>query len=207
MRRLLRPLAMMAGCLLALGLMAGSALAATIVDPPSDPFTVPNDASGNPDSFNLQLSGFPPNTNIQLVQCDGVDPSTPGWTPGVHCDFTTNPPAFHSDASGNMSIPAHNVRSLIPIRGELQSFNCLAPGDPDPNNGNPSYTNCRLRADLTLGQVSSNQVFRVLSLQPAGNGGEVPEVPIVAILPIVGLLAGGSYFLIRKRRSAQPTAA
>jgi hypothetical protein len=206
-RRLLRPLAMLAGSLLAVGLMAGSALAATIVDPPGPAFVVPNDASGNPDSFNVQLSGFPADTNILLVQCDGVDPSTPGWAPGVHCDFNTSPPAKKTDGSGNLTIPAHTGFSLVPLRGELQGFNCLAPGGPPSNNGQTDYTNCQLRADTTLGRVSANQVFRTLTLQPASSGGEVPEVPIVAILPIAGLLAGGGYYLIRRRRTAQAAAA
>jgi hypothetical protein len=190
-------------------LIAAPALAGTISTPSSNPFTIPVDGSGNPVAFDVAGTGFPANTPIYVEECDGVAPTSPGWSPTTHCDNQTSGTPITSDGSGNVTFPASNQNSnFIPFPAGLSPsglFNCIAPGQTPPSNGKPSYTNCQLRMSSNDSGVTADQAFITLTY-PAATG-QVAEVPYAVILPIGFLLIGGAFWFFYRRRSAAAAAA
>jgi LPXTG-motif cell wall-anchored protein len=100
------------------------------------------------------------------------------------------------------------------------SFNCLRPGEADPNNGLPSWgsvnfnpafgggaTPCQLKVSSSVSGNTSDQTFIGLILPTPG--AVVPESRYVVFLPLGGLvLLGGGYLALRRRnRHSAPAAA
>jgi hypothetical protein len=208
-RNLLRIFAAVGSALVVALMLAAPAVAATNIDAPSsEPFTVPGDGAGNPQSFTVTVSGFTPGTTVFVEQCDGSDPSPANWSPTAHCDLGTSPAGLTVDPSGNATFPAGDLDfGFQPFKGASPQniFNCLAPGQASPGNGNPDYTNCKVRVSTSNQLKTSDQVFRTLVL-PGGGGGQVPEVPFAVILPLGAVAVGGGYFLVRRRRASAAAA-
>jgi hypothetical protein len=185
--------------------------ATTITTPSSNPFTIPEDAQGNPVSFTISGGGFPANApNVVVEQCDGTNPATtPGWSPNTHCDLATSPSPTSADANGNYTFPANDPNfgftPFPPGPSPSNLFNCLYPGQTPPANGKPSFTNCQIRVSSNDTAVTSDQVFLTLTYpQPTSS---VSEVPVAIVLPLGFLAIGGAFWLIRRRRAGQAAAA
>jgi hypothetical protein len=193
-------------------LTAAPAFAGSITAPSGNPTSWPGDGSGNPQYQDVSFSGMPANSNVFIEQCDGVDPTTPGWDTADHCDVGTSPAAVIADGSGAGTFQASDAnRHFKPFKGvgPSDTFACKAPGEADPPNpdGVPVYTNCRIRVATNPVSNTSDQAFLVMTL-PTGQEPppDTPEVPFAALLPIGALGVGGSYFVIRKRRTARAAA-
>jgi hypothetical protein len=175
-------------------LLATGAWAATITTPSSNPFTVPGDAFGNPQSFTIVASGYPEgSSSVSVEVCDGVSAGTPGWTPLDHCDPTTSPAAVDVGANGIATFPANDGNfGFFPFKGlsPAGKFNCLAPSDPSPNNGKPDFTNCQARISTDDLNVTSDQVFLTMTL-PATPAAPVDNPPVVHDMT-VSLGVGGT---------------
>jgi hypothetical protein len=164
-------------------LLTTAAWAATsITTPSSNPFPVPGDAAGHPQSFTIVASGFPQGSSVASVeQCDGVSPGAVGWNPLDDCDQFTAPAKVDVGANGLASFPANDPNfGFFPFKGlgPSSKFNCLAPGDPSPNNGKPDYTNCQIRVSTDDNNVTSDQVFLTMTL-PATPAPPVDNPPVV----------------------------
>ena len=104
---------------------------------------------------------------MTVEQCDGVASTTAGWTPLDHCDAATSPASVDVGANGIATFPANDPNfGFFPFKGPSPQakFNCLAPGDPAPNNGVPSFTNCQIRVATDGLAVTADQAFRTLTL-------------------------------------------
>ena len=190
--------------------VAAPAFAATITNPSTNPFTIPEDAQGNPVSFTVSGGGFPPNApNVVVEECDGVPSSAPGWSPTTHCDLATSPSPKPADANGNYTFPANDPNfGFTPFPPGLSPqglFNCLYQGQPNPNNGRPNYTNCQLRVSSNNSAATTDQTFITLTYPPPTS--QVSEVPIAIVLPLGFLAIGGAFWLIHKRRATRAAAA
>jgi hypothetical protein len=195
---------------LAVGLLAAApALASSITTPSSNPFTIPEDGTGTPTSFDVQASGFTHGQQVFVEECDGVPSTAPGWSPTIHCDNATSPSAVTADGSGHVDFPKDDPNfGFTPFPAGVSpsgQFNCLYSGEPDPGNGRTSYTNCQLRVSSNNAASTSDQSFITLTYpQP---GAVTPETHYAVILPLAGLAIGGAFFLlIRRRRAAQVSA-
>ena len=101
MRRIVAVLLAVA-CLV--GMLASTAGAA-ITTPGTSPFVVPGDAAGTPQAFTVVGTGFTPNSNVFVEQCDGVAPTAPGWTPTEHCDLGSFAFARHLRRDWRRDVP------------------------------------------------------------------------------------------------------
>ena len=150
---------------------AGVAYAGSITTPGSSPFNVPGDAAGNPQSFTVVGSGFPQGEgNVFIEQCDGVDPGTSGYSPLPHCDSATSPAAVDVGADGLATFPANDTNfGFFPFKGKSpqNKFNCIAPGETDPNNGKPTFTNCQVRVSTDNLHVTTDQAYLTMTLPTA----------------------------------------
>jgi hypothetical protein len=156
-----------AGAVLALTATMTPAFAATKTGPTGTPFVVPGDAAGNPRPFTVQASGFAPDTNVFIEQCDGAAPSTPGWDPTINCDLGSSPAPVTSDSAGNVVFSASDVNHrFTAFKGESPQglFNCLAPGQAAPSNGLPNFGSCQVRISSNNTGPTSDQVFFTLRL-------------------------------------------
>jgi len=209
-RRLKKALAVVGAGVAGTLLVAAPAFAGSISAPTGNPYNWPGDSNGQPIAHDVSFTGFNPNSNIFIEQCDGTDPATtPNWDPTEHCDSGTSPAALKSDGSGNGTFLASDANhAFTPVKGESPQslFICKGPNDPDPANPNqlPIYTNCRIRVSSNNAAPTPDQAFLVISLPDTV--AQTPEVPYAVILPIGALGIGGSYFVIRKRRSARAAA-
>ena len=186
-------------------LIAAPAFAGSISSPTGSPFVVPGDGSGNPLPFTVTVTGFPATTSVFLEQCDGVAPTTPGWSPTTDCDNGSSPAGGITNGSGSFTFSSTDINHAFhPFKGESPSglFNCLSPHDPSltGSDGLPDFRNCQLRASTNNGAVTTDQTFLTLQLPDAA--AQTPEVPYAVVLPLGALLVGGAYFIIRKRRLA-----
>ncbi len=208
--RLLKRLVAAVGGGVALGLLiAAPAFAGTITTPSSNPFTIPVDGSGNPVSFTVSGGGFNAGGQVYIEECDGVSPTSPGWSPTLHCDNATSPSAVTADSNGNYTFPAGDPNfGFTPFPNGLSpsgQFNCIAPGQTPPSNGHTSYTNCQVRVSSNNGSTTSDQAF--ITLTYPQQGAITPEVPYAVILPLGALALGGAFFLIHKRRASSAATA
>src|SRR5262245_32883969 len=106
-----------AGIALMMAIVAG-AWAGTITTPASSPFGVPGDPAGNPLSFTVVGSGYPNGSTVAIEQCDGVSPSTVGWSPIDNCDIATAPAAVDVGANGLATFPANDPNfGFTPFKG------------------------------------------------------------------------------------------
>jgi hypothetical protein len=167
---------------------ASSAWAGTITMPSSNPFSVPGDATGTPQSFTVVASGYPAgNSIVSIEQCDGVPSSDPGYSPLDHCDDATSPAAVDVGANGIATFPANNANfGFFPFKGPSpkNKFNCIAPGEPNPGNGKATFTNCQIRVATDNLNVVGDQSFLTLTLPVAAApnpsctmGAGIPQTP------------------------------
>ncbi len=207
----LRVLATLGGAAVSLLLLASPASAGTITTPSSSPFTVPGDATGTPQSFTVSGSGFTQGQQIYIEQCDGVAPSTAGWTPTEHCDLGTSPSAVVVPASGNVTFPANdNNFGFTPFKGLSPQglFTCGSPTDTDPNDGLPFFKNCTVRISTSNTNVTADQAFITMTLPDAETPPpSTPEAPYAILLPVGGVAAAGAFLFLKKRRATSSIAA
>ena len=160
-------------------LSAGVASAATITTPSTNPFSAPGSAGQDPVAFTVSASGYVPGSLVSVEQCDGVDPTTFGWSPTADCDLGSSPAQAIVASDGSVTFPAGDVNhAFVPFKGESPQslFNCLSAHQVDPNNGLPSYTNCSLRVSSNNNAATSDQVFVTLTLPEA-----VPSAPPIGV--------------------------
>jgi len=151
---------------------AAPAHAATVVQPGPGTLAVPSDSDGRPQSFTVVASGFAPGAAVSVEQCDGTSPTDAGWSPLGHCDNATAPAAVTVGPDGIARFPARDPNfGFTPFTGASPQslFNCLAPGEPSPRNGQPDFTDCRIRVATSTTTVTADQAFasiRVTALRP-----------------------------------------
>jgi hypothetical protein len=161
---------MRSACLLAgaiAWLASTVALAGTITQPSTIPFTVPGDSIGNPVAFDVTVSGFSPGALVYVEQCDGTPPTTQGWSPTVNCDLGSSPAASIVASDGTAAFLASDANhAFVPFKGPSPQglFNCLSPNDPSPNNGLPDFRNCQLRVSTNNTLLTPDQAFVTLEL-------------------------------------------
>jgi hypothetical protein len=200
-------LAALAGPVVGLAMMVGTAAAGTITNPASNPFAVPGTYQA-PVPFDISGSGYPAGGSVSVEICDGVLPTTPGYDPAAHCDIGTSPAPATPDASGNVTFLASDINARIGVFDGPSPqflFNCLAVGEPDPNNALPSFTNCQIRLSTNNTAVTSDQAYKTMSLPGPGTG--VPGVPTTTVIPVALVAGGAGFFLLRRRRPRQSAAA
>ncbi|CAN5713990.1 hypothetical protein BH10ACT1_BH10ACT1_05500 [soil metagenome] len=210
MHKQLRVLATLGGAAISLLLLATPAFAGTITSPAS-PFTVPGDATGTPQSFTVNGSGFTPGTQVYIEQCDGVSPTSAGWLPTEHCDLGTSPSARIVPASGNVTFPANdNNWGFQPFKGLSPQgmFTCGSATDTDPNDGLPFFKNCTVRISTSNANATADQAFVTLVLPDAETPPpSTPEAPFAILLPVGGVAAAGAFLFLKKRRAPSSIAA
>jgi hypothetical protein len=215
LRKTLRAFTALAFGLIAVLMFSASAFA-TITTPSSNPVTVQGDgtAANNPVPFDIVANGFTPGAKIGTIICDGVSHTTPGYQAVDHCDFGSSKNRVTVDANGVATFPANNINYSVNVFRDSSpsgQFNCLAPGEADPNNGQPSYTNCQVKLASADTDNTSDWQFLTLTLPSPGTvttttavspPPDTPEVPYVALLPIAAVVAGGVFFLRRRKATA-----
>ena len=136
-----------------------------------------------PQSFTVVADGFPAGNSVASVeQCDGVSPSTPGYTPLTHCDSATAPAAVDVGADGVATFPANDPNfGFVPFKGTSPQgkFNCVAPGEDSVFNGLPTFSNCQLRVATDLNNTTSDQTFFTLALPAAATPARGAVVALV----------------------------
>ena len=157
--------------------VVSTAQAATtaIVTPSTNPFVASAGAGGLPQSFTIVANGFTPNDNVFVEQCDGVPATDANWSPGRDCDFGSAPPAAIVDGTGTATFDAASDLALTPFRGisPEHKFNCLAPGQADPDNSRASFDNCQVRVSTNNDAATSDQVFLGIVLPKPANKGQL----------------------------------
>jgi hypothetical protein len=149
--------------------------AGTIVTPSGGTFVVPSDADGRPQPFTIDASGFAPGSSVIVEQCDGTAPTAVGWTPNEHCDSASAPASVTVGADGVARFPKGDRNfGFTPFTGSSPQklFNCLAPGEASPHNGQPDFTNCQVRVGTSTINSTSDQAFvviRVPALRPGAS--------------------------------------
>jgi hypothetical protein len=201
-------------CVVALAtftILASAGGAATRIVEPSAPFTVLYDASGNTQAVTIRASGFKPGDQVVIVQCNGVPATDVAWRPTFDCDSATATAAATADDHGDVSFPAGDVNfGLRIVKGPSPQrlFNCLAPGDPEPNNGVKSYTTCQVRVTTDVVHPSNDQAF--MSFQFKGNTGGTSSssdsntgvIVIIVVIAAVVIVGGAMFITMRRRRAA-----
>jgi hypothetical protein len=153
-------------------------------------------------SFTITFSGYTPGITVYAEQCDGIASTAPGYSPDEDCDIGTEPAGVIASASGTGTFTAydHNF-GFYAFEGDSPSdlFNCLYPGEADPGDGNPSFTNCQLKLTTSDSTNNASDAFLTLTLpQPVA---AVPETNYDILLPAGALLLmAGAYVVARKRR-------
>jgi hypothetical protein len=166
---MLRRLGGLAGALVLL--IATGAHAATIVLPSRYGYTIVIDAKGNAIPFTVAAAGETPGASVTVEQCDGVPASTAGWTPVEHCDSATAPASQTVDSNGTVRFAAGDTNfGFTPFAGESPQhlFNCIAVGQPAPNNKKPSFTTCQLRIAASVTEASGADAFLPIHVSPPG---------------------------------------
>jgi hypothetical protein len=158
----------------------------TVTTPSTNPFNVPGDAAGNPLSFQIDASPFPQGVSVAFVeQCDGIDPATdPNYSVLDHCDTNSSSAKVDVHADGVAEFLANDPNyGFYPFKGadSLNRWNCIAPGDPTPANGKPTYTNCQIRVSTDQNNFSSSDAYATMTLpspQPRCHMGDGIPVPL-----------------------------
>jgi hypothetical protein len=158
--------------LAAVGLVLGTGISAwsfTITQPVAagGTFVVPGDAQGNPMFFGITATGFTVNEPVFVEQCDGVPSTTTNYQAADHCDIQSSNSPVNADSTGKAFFdPTDSSVRLNVFKGPgpsaPQSFNCLSPHDPSPNNGMPDWRNCQVRVSGgTIGETSEQAFFTI----------------------------------------------
>jgi hypothetical protein len=148
--------------------MGASAWAISIQDPSGNPFSVPGDAMGNPEFFNITATGFQPFEAAYAQICDGTPPTSTGYSVNDHCDLETSNAPAHADTSGNAFFDATDAQGtrLNVFKGPSPEnrFNCLSPDDPSPHNGLLDWRDCQVRISGGTPGDTTEQVFFTMIL-------------------------------------------
>jgi hypothetical protein len=144
--------------------LSSGAVATEIRQPTGSPFAV----RGGPSAFTLVASGFTPNANVFVEQCDGVPVTTTGWSPTIDCDLGSSPPPASADTNGVVTFDGNKI--FHPFQGESPQglFNCLAPRQSAPANQLRSFTNCQVRVSSNNSAATADQTFLTIVLPPPG---------------------------------------
>ena len=59
---------------------------------------------GVPIPFTIKVSGFLPEAEIFVEQCDGTSPENQKWSPTVDCDYGTQAAPLRADANGDRDV-------------------------------------------------------------------------------------------------------
>ena len=198
-------------CVSVLVFSSSGQAATRITEPTASPFPVLYD-TGTTQQVTVKASGFKPNDQVTLVQCDGVPGTDVNWRPTVDCDTGTAVAAATADEKGDVIFPAGDVNfGLQIVKGPSPQrlFNCLAPGENDPKNGLKSYTTCQIRVTTDLVHRSPDQAF--LSFQFKGNTSAASDsssssdsntTVVVLVVVAAVVLVGGAIVLVMRRRRA-----
>jgi hypothetical protein len=190
---------------LAVGASAGAET--KIVEPTAHPYHVQLDDKGNPIAFTVVASGFTPNANVFIIQCDGRAASDPFWSPGRDCDAGTAPGAVSADAHGVAHFDAANPnqRVLLSVGQSPESiFNCVPAGAEPPSNGLRNFTTCQLRVSTNNAQATDDQVFLPIEFGGSSSGGSSDgwKVAVVVGGAVVLLIVLAVLLLTRRRNPA-----
>ena len=151
---------MLVGTLVALMATAAPAFAA-VTRPSSSPYTVLTDGSGNIRYLTVTASGFQPDDNVFIEQCDGTSTSDFGWDPTINCDLGSSPAPAVADASGKVTFSVGDANHRFrPFTGDSPQglFNCRAPGAA-VSSSLPSFTNCKVRVSTNNAVRTGDQQF------------------------------------------------
>jgi hypothetical protein len=173
--------AVAAGAAMLLALCATPVSASTIVLPSRFGYTVQIDAKGRVIPFTVEAAGMPPGATVSVEQCDGVPPSTAGWSPNQHCDSATSPAAQTVDADGTVQFTAgDNNYGFAPVAGDSPQhlFNCLVQGQPAPKNHQQSFATCQVRVASSLIDPTGDQAFLPIQFARAGSNILFPTTTI-----------------------------
>ncbi len=163
-RKIVR-VAVLVGTLVALTATAAPAFAA-VTRPNSSPYTVPADGSGNLRYVTVTASGFQPDDNVFIEQCDGTSTSSVFWDPTINCDLGSSPASAVANGSGVVTFSATDVNHRFrPVAGDSPQglFNCRAPGTA-ASGSLPSFTNCQVWVSTSNAAATSDQQFFTLTL-------------------------------------------
>src|SRR5262249_48455041 len=136
----------------------------------ADPiFRVPGNAAGSPLPFTIRAGGFTPGSQVNIEQCDGVNPSSVGWSVNTDCDLSVTASPVFADAHGVATFPADGgSHQFTAVKGESPSslFNCLSPNQAAlaPTNGLVDYRNCKIRLSSSNSSATSDQKFLNIEL-------------------------------------------
>ncbi len=195
---------------LVLGTAAATA-APKIVEPAADPVAVGVDPAGNLVPFTVKVTGLTAGSQAWIEQCDGTTAGDPKWSPVRNCDVATSPAAAIVATDGTATFAADDPNHAFrPTHGAMPQglFNCLAPGEKDPDNGAPSSTSCVVRVSSNNTAVTADQVFRALrftdSASASTSSDSSSSLPIVAVAVIAIVVLGGGALFWRARRPRVP---
>ena len=192
-------------------MLAVPAYAGSVTTPSSNPFTVPGDTAGTPQSFTITATGYTPGTLVYVEQCDGTPSTAPGWQPTENCDLGTSPAGKIADTNGTVTFTANDANwGFTPFKGLSPQglFTCGSPTDTNPNDGLPFSKACQVRVSTSNTTVTADQTFFTITLPDAETPPpSTPEAPYAVLLPLGAVAVGGTFLLFRKRRGDGPVAA
>jgi len=194
--------------LIVFGMAAVAGAETKIVEPTDRPYHVKLDAKGNPVPFTVVASGFTPNANVFIIQCDGRAASEPFWSPGRDCDAGTAPGPVTADAHGVARFDAANPnqRVLLSVGQSPESvFNCMPPGTKPPSNQLRTFTTCQLRVSTNNAQATQDQVFFPIVFGGSSSGGSSDgwKVAVIVCGAVILLTVGVVLLLVRRRNPAE----
>ena len=156
---------------LGIAVLANAAGAAQLVQPAASPYHVTLDAGSHPQPFTIVVSGFTPDQQVFVEQCDGTSPSVPNWDPTIDCDSGSSPAPVVAGSDGKATFPAGDLNHrFLPFVGESpqSEFSCLAAGAPAGSTaGVPSFSACQVRVSSNNAAATADQVMFTIAL-PAG---------------------------------------
>ncbi len=143
-------------------------------------------AIGQPLPIRVAGTGFSPGSLVFVEQCDGVDPTSTGWSPTTNCDLGTSPSPAIADATGKVVFDANDPNhAFTPFKGVSPQglFNCLSANEASlaPSNGLPDFRNCQVRVSSNNVAITADRQFFDLTL---------PDAPWEALAHNAGSCAG-----------------
>ena len=146
-----------------------------ITTPASNPFNVPGNAAGQPQSFTIAATGFGAGALVKVQICDGLPASNPQWDVTLDCDLGTQTAGQSSPgATSTLTFTAGDINfGIKPFKGSSPQgqFTCYTPtqwptasnGTTDPATLLPAWNNCQIRVASSL----SDQTFSTMILPDA----------------------------------------
>jgi hypothetical protein len=188
---------------------------------------VPLNAAGTgPAPFLIVANGFTAGQTGFVEICDGVPSTTPGYDTTIDCDNIAATTGVSIGPSGvatfdpTITQGGQHPFAITVFDGPSPGgvFNCLFPGEPDPNNGLPSWGSsatppngggsapCQAKVSSSVaGNTSDQTFFSLINPHPSP---PVPETHYAIFLPIGALLLlTGGYAVFRLRHRSVGAAA